>query len=230
MVASEARILEIHLSAGGRQIARLACPAGLIPRPGQWIAAWASSEEPEASLRTVLFPTATDEEEGFFALLPAGCHWEPGVRLELRGPLGQGFELLPSTHRLALAAMGDTALRLLALLPQALAQGADVALFAGCPLPPLPAAVEIHPLAELPEALSWADFLALDVPIAHLEALRSRLGLEHGDGLLVPAQALIETSMPCTALAECGACAVPARHLKLACKDGPVFHLHELDW
>jgi NAD(P)H-flavin reductase len=38
-------------------------------------------------------------------------------------------------------------------------------------------------------------------------------------------------AMPCSGLADCGVCAVPARRgYKLACKDGPVFDLDELDW
>jgi NAD(P)H-flavin reductase len=42
---------------------------------------------------------------------------------------------------------------------------------------------------------------------------------------------LILAPMPCAGLAECGACAVPARSgWKLACLDGPVFDLRALDW
>jgi Leu/Phe-tRNA-protein transferase len=45
-----------------------------------------------------------------------------------------------------------------------------------------------------------------------------------------PGQALIHTAMPCAGIAECGACAVRTRKSwRLACKDGPVFDISELE-
>jgi hypothetical protein len=188
-----------------------------------------SPDEPQAPLAAVLFASQVSEA-GFFAPAPVPQAWQPGTRLELRGPLGKGFGLPPTTRRLALAALDDHAARLLPLLRQGLAQGAAIALFADCPLPDLPPAVELSPLSDLAGALTWADFLALDLSIAGQASLAGRLGLRKGERFQAcPAQALLWTSMPCGGSGECGACAViTPRAWKRACSDGPVFDLNDL--
>jgi dihydroorotate dehydrogenase electron transfer subunit len=127
-----------------------------------------------------------------------------------------------------------TAARLLPLAQKAAQQGADIAWFTDVPLPVLPAAYELNPLKALPDSVGWADFLALDLPLALLPKLRELLGQTEepaGYNLACPGQALIYTSMPCGGVAECGVCAVPMRHgWKLACQDGPVFALNRLAW
>lgn len=136
-----------------------------------------------------------------------------------------------------MVALGDTAARLEPLIPAALGQEAAVALFSDALLPSLPSAVEAYPLSALSELLPWADFIAVDLPLAALPNLRKRLA-SGSDGevkpdshLHCPAQALALAPMPCGGLGECGVCAVPAhRSWKLACLDGPVFNLNEISW
>jgi hypothetical protein len=170
-------------------------------------------------------------EERFLALPPLPATWQPGTRLSLRGPLGHGFNLPQNAPRVALAALGASCERLLPPANQALARGSAIALFTDALLPPLPAALEVNPLSSLPEASSWADYLALDLSTADLPRLRHTLGLQHGERLHCPAQALIVVDMPCAGLAACGACWVPARRGILhACSNGPVFALDELEW
>ena len=84
---------------------------------------------------------------------PLPGHWNVGARVYLRGPLGQGFRLPPYARQIALVACGESALRLMPLLAQALATGCAVVLFADCSLPAIPSAVEILPLAALAENL-----------------------------------------------------------------------------
>jgi hypothetical protein len=136
------------------------------------------------------------------------------------------------TLRLALIALGKTPARLLPFAAQALAQPeTTVALYTDASLPWLPAALEAQRLQNIPEALAWADFLAIDIPLVSLSGLRHALGLGAGERLPCPGEILIETPMPCGSMADCGACAVPGRGgWKLACKDGPVFDLNEIDW
>jgi dihydroorotate dehydrogenase electron transfer subunit len=149
----------------------------------------------------------------------------------MRGPLGRGFELPASTHRLVLAALGDSVARLLPLAAQAAQNGCAIALFADAPLPSLPASYEAYPSSDLPESLVWADLLAIDLPLQHMVGLRKILGIATGALLPCPAQVLIHVPMPCAGLAECGACAVRTRRgYQLACKDGPVFDLKHLEW
>ena len=222
-------MVEIQGESRDQAAAWIACPAGAIPDPGQYLLAW-SPADGEAALGAALF-LGQKTEQAFLAAPPIPRSWEPGTALSLRGPLGQGFHLPPTTRRLALAAVGASAARLLPLIPPFLAQDTAVTLFTGARLPALPAELEVYPLQELPGAIAWADFLALDLPLESLPQLRPILGLSPGERLACPAQALVVTGMPCAGLAECGACAVPGRrNWKLACKDGPVFDLNEMAW
>ncbi len=61
-------------------------------------------------------------------------------------------------------------------MDQALAQGVEVALFDDQRSHGLPPAVEAYPLSGLEEALPWADFLALDVPLTALAQLNRIFG------------------------------------------------------
>ncbi len=224
-----ARITELRLDAGGRVQARITCPMGAIPRAGQYALA-SDPLDSDTALAEVFFPAEIDPL-GFLAAAPVPHDWSPGKELVLRGPLGQGFDLPPDAHHIALAALGESAARLLPLAASALAGNASIAIFADVALPALPASLEIFPLAALPENLAWADFLALDLPLEKLPELRHCLGLQRGENLPCQVQALITTPMPCAAAAECGACTVPAKGgYKLACQDGPVFDLREIEW
>ncbi len=253
----DARLTEIQLAAGegvgGRLAAWIDCPPSAIPAAGQYVLAYAPGD-PLSAVGTALFcgqasVSLKTSARGFLAAPPFPAAWSPGTPLVLRGPLGRGFSL--NGQRLALAALGDTVTRLLPLAAQALQRGDAVTLFTSAPLPALPASIEIYPLVSLPEALAWADCLAIDLPLEALPGLRLSLGLKKEDQLILPAQALVYTPMPCAGLADCGACAVPARHTRerrssvmrtmeqrtkerrsfwLACKDGPVFRLDELVW
>jgi len=234
----DARLTEIQIEAGDRLAAWIDCPPAAIPAAGQYTLAYAPGD-PLAALVTPLFRGGVASrveagKGGFLAAPLLNPAWAPGMSLVLRGPLGRGFSL--GGQRLALAALGDTVARLLPLAGEALQRGDAVTLFTNAPLPAIPASIEISPLGSLPEALAWADCLALDLPLEALAGLRASLGLPKGDRLALPAQALVFTPMPCGGLAECGACAVPAnrsqgnRRYLLACKDGPVFKLDELEW
>ena len=234
----DARLTEIQMEAEGRFAAWIDCPPAAIPAAGQYTLAYAPGD-PLAALAVPLFCGGAagrlePGEGGFLAAPPLPVAWAPGTSLVLRGPLGRGFSL--DGQRLALAALGDTVTRLLPLAGAAMQRGDAVTLFTNAPLPALPASIEIYPLGSLPEALSWADCLAIDLPPEALAGLRASLGLQKGDRLSLPAQALVFMPMPCGGLAECGACAVPIyrplgqRRYRLACKDGPVFNLDELEW
>ena len=225
----EGRLTELRLvEPGERALAWITCPPHAIPAPGRYLLAWAPRDR-EAPLAKPLF-AAQVASDGFLAAPPLPNHWTPGEKLLLRGPLGRGFELPNPLRRLALAALGESAKRLMPLVSLALGQQAAVALYCDAPTIELPLAVEVNPLVALPEALTWADFLALDLPLVRLPELRALLGL--GDSSPTPgiqAQALVAAPMPCGGVAECGACALPwGKSWKLACKDGPVLDLSQL--
>ena len=227
MGQAEGRLVEIKLE-GETVAGRIACPDALRPAPGQYLVA-NRVDDPMEALAYPLFPTGMAAD-----LSPIPDHWAPGARLALRGPLGHGFHLPSTSRRVCLAAYQCGLARLLPLAVQALEHGAEVTLVMDA-LPPvgmtyhLPAVVEVVPFEAFPEALAWADSLALDTPAGSLEGLLTRFRLEKRQAQALNAQVLVDTPLPCSGLADCGVCAVPAsRSWALACKDGPVFDLAAL--
>jgi hypothetical protein len=228
MAQAVVKLLEIRGYPHGQTGGRLTCPPALRPAPGQFLlASVLDSPDP---LPVTLYPCG-----GSNGLLdvapPLPPTWTVGSALALRGPLGRGFQLPPQVRRVALAALDGGAWRLLPLVQQALERGADVTLYADEPPAGLPLAVEVLPGGMLAEAFEWAGYLALDAPGALQQQIRSRLGLERHQAAPCPVEVLLRQPMPCGGNAECGVCGVPLRHNKwnLACKDGPVFLLDELE-
>lgn len=220
MVQADGQIAEIYVD-GERAAARIACPAGVIPIPGQYLLACVPGSD--SPLAAPVF-SAGSAPGGFLAAPPLPAEFfVPGTALALRGPLGRGFELPPSARKVALAGLDESPARLSGLIGPALDQGAAVVLLSDAPVAGLPAAVEVQPCSALAVVCAWADYLALDLVRGRLPGLPS---------LRWPpqAEALVLTPMPCGDLAGCGACAIhlPRGGWKLACRDGPVFPLGEL--
>jgi hypothetical protein len=221
-----AQVSALLLDERRRLAARLESEELISPAPGQYFLA----DDGAAICAQTIF-CVRQEEASLLALPPLPVAWQPGSSLRLLGPLGNGVTLPRPLRRLALAVFEESPTILLSVARLANQQGAEVALFAEPPLPALPAWLEASPLAALPEALTWADFLALDLPSSSLPHLRQHLGLPSHAACPCPAQALVRLPMPCGAVAECGACAVSMRRgWRLACKDGPVFDLNDLEW
>lgn len=223
------RVIAIQRDQDGSTLAEIACPPEAIPEAGQYDLAWAPAEW-DSPLATVVFP-ARRKQHSFLAAPRLPVSWAPGTSLELRGPLGHGFSPPENCKRIALAALDGGLQRLLPLIFQAVSNQADVTVFSDTALPRIPTAVEVFPLSDLPTVLTWADYLALDLPRHAIPDLRKQLGLAPGVAPACPAQVLVASAMPCGAAAECGACALQSgRPWKLVCKHGPVFDLNELAW
>ncbi|HEY9075934.1 MAG TPA: hypothetical protein VIO61_05290 [Anaerolineaceae bacterium] len=224
-------LLEVTLQPEG--IAGIfACPPEMRPGAGQYLLASAPGfPEP---FPTALF-TFAYQDGRLTTAPPLPATWTAGMTIAARGPLGTGFDLPSVARHVSLAGLGGSTARLQLLAAQALAQEASVVLFAATPPPELPDEVEVLPLEELPGALAWADYLALDVPLSHLGSLPDRLRLKPGESPSCRIEVLVYTTMPCGGAADCGVCAVPARSgsapvWKYACKDGPVFGWEEIAW
>lgn len=231
------RVTEIHHQPGRANIqpapyAGIACPQGALPRPGQYLLA-----ADEENILGIPLYFAGQAPGGFLCAPSIPGDWRPGTYLTLYGPLGNGFHMPAEVNCLALIAAGETATRLLPLATGPQAPDA-VALFTDAPLPPLPASLEAYPLDDLGEALAWADYLAIDSPMEKLPDIVGKLRDRSGDAYLRRGQILVETSMPCAGLGECGVCAVQtsrssrARQSRqsglawsLVCREGPVFEL-----
>lgn len=219
------KVVATQLNSDGGVAARIACPAKAIPAAGRYLLA----SGPGAILPVALFLVEKASRD-FLAAPPIPENWVPGTSLRLYGPLGHGFTLPENLNRLALAAFGKNISRLVPLLSQALKHNTSVAVFTMAALPQLPSAVEINPLENLPEALTWADFLAVDLPLGDMPRWQNLVGSPPGT-LPCPGQVLVSTPMSCGGIADCGVCALRTqRSWKLACKQGPVFDLNKLEW
>jgi hypothetical protein len=221
----QATITELCLM-GGLRSAYIVCETALIPAPGRYLLAHEDGSDKQ--LATELF-AAEYRSNGFVAAPPIPREWGPGSVLDLRGPLGNGFELPPGSRRVALIAFDDDPRRLLPLAEAAVRQDAAVALVCGNPPSDLPLQVEVHPPRALAEVCAWSDYAAFDVERESVPALVHAL-IGTGSPLAgAGGQALVRAPMPCGGLAECGICTVrTTRGAQLACVDGPVFDIRLL--
>ncbi len=238
MQRCEVTLLEVRLENGAaaQTSGRITCPAELRPGPGQYLLAHAPGRDealPVSLFGARGFPLQADGSPapGELELAPPLPHgWTAGMRLTARGPFGRGFNLPASARRLGLVGLRPNPYRLLPLADVALAQGAAVTLYTRSVPARLPPEVEVLPLESLSEALAWADFLAFDLAPAALSGLKKRFSLAPHTPMPVPSQVLVDVPMPCGGVGECGLCAVEVRRgWRLACKEGPVFDLNELE-
>ncbi len=220
----EGRVSELLLWEG-ETAARLSCPSGLIPAPGQYLLAHAAGSD--APLATALF-AARSFPGGFLTASPIPSTWLPGTRLHMRGPLGHGFAVPASAHRIALVAFQCSPRILLSLAGGAAGVDFSVALVSDQMPDDLPLWVEAQPLSALRDTCRWADYIAFDLRREALSELKTMFQADRGL-IRAEAQALVRTPMPCGALAACGVCTVEAgRDSLLACEDGPVFDFRQL--
>lgn len=224
MRTGKGQVVELRMEVSELQ-ARIACPSGLIPSPGQYLLAGDGSL---AALPVPLFHTDS-VSEGFIAA-PVPGMWRPGMDLYLRGPLGQGFNLATAAQKIGLIAYEVPPTRLRGLIAPILRQGSSVVLVCDSNVDHWPDAVEVQPMSALEDIIQWADFLALDVDREKLNSLRARLKPLRSTLLGLDAQVLVRTPVPCGGVAECGVCAVTvASSWRLGCKEGPVFRWQELE-
>ena len=219
------RLDGITLSPSGLEVAYLAYTDGLTLRPGQPVLAYKPGDwQP---LRKVLFPIQI-ASAGFIADVAPEATWRNGDTLVTYGPLGKGFTPSASAKKWLLASFHSSPDKVLALIQPGLEGGAALALFANRLPTNLPPQVEW--VESLEEALAWADYLALDLPLNMLSSLGDRLGLSPGDRFPYTAQVLINQALPC-GIGTCHACAIKSRQgWALACKEGPVFELNQLEF
>lgn len=231
MKIAEGVIVEILQTAGGARYALIDWPGCPPPRPGQFLQAYRPPDETAAAI--TLYPGGFTEGEEisqntFTCAPPIPLDWQPGDTLILRGPLGSGFSIPESASRVLLADMGASLYHLLPLVEATLQQGGEVAVFTDADFPRLPARVEVSPLRNLLEALSWGDYLALAGTPQALE--HTKHTLLPVDSVHCAAQVMLIAPMPCGGMAACGVCALsdPKGNMLLVCEDGPVFDWRDL--
>jgi len=181
-----------------------------------------------------------------------GTHWlsqrKASDRVEIFGPLGNGFSILPTSRNLLLAAGGIGIAPLHFLAQEALRRDCSVTILMGAataaqlyPKHLLPSGIKLVMTTEdgtkgkqgmvtnlVPDFVTQADqvFACGPMPMYRDMAVqKQKLKL---DGK--PVQISLEMRMGC-GLGVCYGCTVKTKNgLKQVCKDGPVFELDDILW
>jgi NAD(P)H-flavin reductase len=222
MKNGQGQLAEIYLDSR----AQIICPPDLIPAPGQYLLAHAHGSDSPLAVPVFFSDSAPN---GFRSAPFLPLAWDPGMQLNLRGPLGHGFSVPAFARKVALIAFDESPARLRGLINIALKQDAEVVLVSNSTMDDIPETVEVQPLQAMMDIYQWADYAAFDVARENLHQLGEMLEKAEQNKAARAAQVLVRAPMPCGALAECGVCALTIRHeWKMVCKDGPVFELNSI--
>ena len=223
MHSLHAKVSELF-EVGGSAAALVDLDRPVLPLPGQYFKA--TAYHAGTILPVTVFPL--DAGGNRLSLLPETAQiWYVGEELNLRGPLGNGFRLPTAAEWIGLVNYERcNAACLLPLANVLLAAGKEVTLVTDAPVQGLPLAVEVLPGDQAEEVAAWADALAIWAGQQDIPVLWQDFGKESSRKSI---EVFIQSNMPCAGLAACGVCAVLTKKgWKHACKDGPVFVLHEL--
>ena len=221
-------------------------------QPGQFIMVCCGQE---TLLRRPLSIHQLDDKKGKLALLYSvvgkGTHWlskcRAGDKIDLLGPLGNGYLIHPASNNLLLLAGGIGIAPLCFLAQVALNQGYTVKLLLGastavqlCPSYLLPTGIRCIIATEdgtsgkkgmltdfLPDSIGWADQIFACGPSSMYRAMATQ-----NQQLLKakPVQISLEVRMGC-GLGVCYGCTIRTKMgLKQVCKDGPIFNLDDILW
>jgi dihydroorotate dehydrogenase electron transfer subunit len=212
--------------------------------------------------------TGEDSGEGeiatLFKIAGRGTLWlsqrQKGERLDILGPLGNGFTIEPKSKRLLLVAGGIGIAPLILLAQQASSQHQITLIYGASTaaqlypfpsggkkrskLPPLPNGVQFIPITEdgsmgqkgratdiLPDFLDWADQIYACGPADMYKAMaKMSLRAKRSNLKLKKCQLSLEVRMGC-GFGACYGCTINTRKgLKQVCRDGPVFELDNIIW
>jgi len=186
-----------------------------------------------------------------FSVVGKGTHWlsqrQDDNKIDLLGPLGNGYLIHPASHNLLLVAGGIGIAPLCFLAQDALNKGYSVTLLLGAstgsqlyPAHLLPSKIKLVTATEdgtagkkglitalLPEYASGADQIFACGPTLMYRDMATQY---HHLFKVKSVQASLEVRMGC-GLGVCYGCTVKTKGgLKQVCKDGPVFDLDDILW
>jgi dihydroorotate dehydrogenase electron transfer subunit len=184
-----------------------------------------------------------------FVIVGAGTYWlsqrHKGEKLDLLGPLGNGFSVQPATKKLLLAAGGIGIAPLVFLAQKALEDGRFIKLILGTrtkdglyPVELLPQGIETLVNTEdgsagekgkvtdaLPGYVDWADQIYACGPLAMYQSIAKQRGKWKSK---TPVQVSLEVRIGC-GIGACFGCSIKTKNgMKRVCRDGPVFNLGEV--
>ncbi len=184
-----------------------------------------------------------------FAVVGAGTYWlsqrHEGEKLDLLGPLGNGFSVQPASKKLLLASGGIGIAPLVFLAQKALRDGRFIKLILGArtkdclyPRELLPEGIETLITTEdgsdgekgkvtdaLPGYVDWADQIYACGPLAMYQSIQKQRKKWKGKP---PVQVSLEVRIGC-GIGACFGCSIKTKNgMKRVCRDGPVFNLDEV--
>lgn len=251
MKPTQAEITAIEELIQGAYLIRLRC-SGISNRahPGQFVMV-RCGEGSEYQLRRPFSIHRTDGDglDLLFNMVGTGTGWlsqrQPGERVDIMGPLGNGYEIYPDSKNLLLVAGGIGIAPLVFFAQEAISRGKEATLLLGAstaaylyPRRRLPAGVRLVIATEdgsggekgmvtdiLPDFINSTDQLFACGPLAMYKTMANMAGLKNK-----PVQLSLEVRMGC-GLGICYGCTVKTVNgLRQVCKHGPVFELNEVLW
>ncbi len=184
-----------------------------------------------------------------FQVVGQGTNWlaqrKPGNRIDLLGPLGNGYSINPASRNLLLVGGGIGVAPLPFLAHIAMERNCSITMLLGastatqlCPNHLLPSTVNCITVTDdgttgkkgfitdlLPEYIDWADQIFACGPNPMYRAMAKMPELKGK-----PVQISLEVRMGC-GFGLCYGCTVKTKTgLKQVCKDGPLFELDEILW
>jgi len=249
--SAEAAVIANEEIRPGVYLIRLECPdITSRARPGQFVMV-RCGEGPEYQLRRPLSIHRTDENKLslLFNVVGKGTRWlsecKCSEKIDLLGPLGNGYEIYPDSKKLLLAAGGIGIAPLVFLAEEAIKRGREVTLLLGAatagqlyPKRLLPAGARLVTATEdgsggekgmitdmLPDFTDGIDQLFACGPLPMYKTMAPMTELKDK-----PVQVSLEVRMGC-GLGICYGCTVKTINgLRQVCKDGPIFSLNEVLW
>jgi dihydroorotate dehydrogenase electron transfer subunit len=185
----------------------------------------------------------------FFKVIGKGTAWlslcRKGEKLNMLGPLGNGFSIRPTSKKLLLVAGGIGIAPLTFLAQQALTQEKSVALLLGAhakdelyPQKLLPSEIETIITTEdgsygekgkvtdiLSKYVNWADQIYACGPLAMYKTIAGERQQWRNKK---PVQVSLEVRLGC-GIGACFGCSIRTKYgMKQVCRNGPVFNLDEV--
>ncbi|MDH5606409.1 MAG: hypothetical protein OEY93_05935 [Anaerolineae bacterium] len=235
MQSFSGKLTAVKISPSGQNQAVISAPRDILPGPGQYLQVHLWGDHTEALGYQVFLGDVHHQflEGDVVEFTTAGEFpdgWEIGSQLALQGHFGRGFSGPGNARRVGLAVLGPTFDRLNPLSQLALQSGADISVFGDIKINHLSPQIEVRPLNELPDSMSWMDYLAVDIPSGKLEEIPRLLSDSPSFPAVHTAEILVDITMPCSGIADCRVCEISAGNQKpvLVCKQGPVINWGDL--
>ena len=222
-------------------------------KPGQFVMANCGTEAILRRPLSIHLTNASNRIYFLFTVVGKGTFWlsqrQKGEKLDLLGPLGNGFTIKPKSKKLLLIAGGIGISPMAFLAQQAIGQGKQTTLILGArkkdqlykqnlPKNGLDIIIltddgsdgikgKVSDFHFLPDYIKQADQIFGCGPLPMYRAIADLILQMSLDKDI---QVSLETRMGC-GIGTCYGCSIKTKHgMKMVCHDGPVFNMEEIIW